>query len=96
MQAYKEISKDNGKSLEMINNSILAVSLEDYTSPCNVDERAKLMFCGRAGMNRWFDKSLNFVILPNGVGGCNGEHSPCDAVVPSRMVDYIIQKYSSI
>ena len=43
------------------------------------------------GTNRWFDKGLNFWICPNGKAGANGEHSPCDAVIPNLMAEFTLK-----
>jgi carnitine O-acetyltransferase len=41
--------------------------------------------------NRWFDKSLNLFIEPSSRLGVMGEHSPCDAMIPSFFVEWILQ-----
>lgn len=43
---------------------------------------------GRGGHNRWFDKALTIVVEPNGRAGIMGEHSPCDALIPSIVCDF--------
>jgi hypothetical protein len=93
--AYRTLQDlGNQPSLDAVNSAMLAVSLESTGVPLtSLDEKAKFMFCGNNAANRWFDKSLNFIVLPDGTTGCNGEHSPCDAVVPSRMIDFIIQRF---
>jgi hypothetical protein len=52
------------------------------------------VFHGDNGQNRFFDKSLSIVVTANGNLGVNGEHSPCDALVPAFLVDYAAQMYS--
>ena len=32
------------------------------------------------------------MVFSNGRAGLNGEHSPCDAVVPGRILDYIVEQ----
>lgn len=44
------------------------------------------------GHNRWFDKSFTLITEPCGRTGMMGEHSPCDALVPSMMADYAISE----
>ncbi len=46
------------------------------------------MFHNNNAHNRWFDKSLTVVVSNDGRLGLNGEHSPCDALVPSMLVNY--------
>lgn len=40
------------------------------------------------GSNRWFDKSFQVIVENNSRGSLNGEHSPCDALIPSIVSDY--------
>ncbi|CAL1716338.1 unnamed protein product [Somion occarium] len=40
--------------------------------------------------NRWFDKPFTLIVESNGRAGANGEHSPCDALVPSIMAEYAV------
>lgn len=42
------------------------------------------------GHNRWFDKPYTIIVESNGRAGANGEHSPCDALVPSIMGEYSV------
>ncbi|KAK0193843.1 acyltransferase ChoActase/COT/CPT [Armillaria mellea] len=42
--------------------------------------------------NRWFDKAFTLIVDPAARSGAMGEHSPCDALVPSIVAEYgIIQ-----
>lgn len=50
------------------------------------------MFHGYRGHNRWFDKCISMVLDNLGRAGCNGEHSPLDAVVPAIMFDNIVSR----
>lgn len=43
---------------------------------------------GRGGLNRWFDKAITLVVEPNGRAGLLGEHSPCDALIPSILAEF--------
>lgn len=44
----------------------------------------------RPGHNRWFDKPLTFIVESNTRAGAVGEHSPCDALVPSIVSEYAV------
>lgn len=44
-------------------------------------------------MNRWYDKALTVAVESNGRAGMLGEHSPCDALIPSMIVDYAIAEH---
>lgn len=50
-------------------------------------------FGGPSGLNRWFDKALSVMVESNGRAGMMGEHSPCDALIPSIIVDYAIAEH---
>lgn len=45
---------------------------------------------GRDGHNRWFDKCLTVSVESNTRATVNGEHSPCDALIPSIVADYML------
>jgi hypothetical protein len=38
--------------------------------------------------NRFFDKPFTIIVDPSTRAGATGEHSPCDALVPSIMAEY--------
>lgn len=42
------------------------------------------------GKNRWWDKAVSVVVESNGRGSIVGEHSPCDALIPSIVIDYVL------
>jgi carnitine O-acetyltransferase len=46
------------------------------------------------GSNRWFDKSIQFIVFENGVCGLNGEHSKLDGIPVGRLADFIFEEYS--
>lgn len=46
--------------------------------------RANLINVG----NRFFDKPLTLIVDPSTHAGATGEHSPCDALVPSIVAEY--------
>ena len=97
------VSPVNRKSINSIEDSIFSVSLDSSVlklpdshpapphsaTPDWVDALARNT-CGaaRAGHNRWFDKALSVVVEPNGRAGIMGEHSPCDALIPSILCDF--------
>ncbi|RCH98378.1 hypothetical protein CU098_007392 [Rhizopus stolonifer] len=90
----EEMEKDatNAKSLKNIDDSIFVFCLDDYSSPLDIDLSHRNIFHGRNGRNRWFDKALQFIVENNGRAGINGEHSPADAVIPSRIVDDVLTR----
>ncbi len=40
--------------------------------------------------NRWFDKSFQLIVTPNGAVGANVEHAPLDATVGGQLFEYIL------
>ncbi|CAO3623491.1 unnamed protein product [Mucor hiemalis] len=87
-----EQQSTNAKSLKDIDDSIFVFCLDDYSSPLDLDLSHRNIFHGRNGKNRWFDKALQFIVENNGRAGINGEHSPADAVIPSRIVDDVLTR----
>ncbi|KAI7890266.1 acyltransferase ChoActase/COT/CPT [Mucor mucedo] len=82
----------NAQSLKNIDDSIFVFCLDDYSSPLDLDLSHRNIFHGRNGRNRWFDKALQFIVENNGRAGINGEHSPADAVIPSRIVEDVLTR----
>ena len=93
----------------MINESVFAVSLDDYTyvlpadtsstplhAPVTPSEVTAHLHNIRSGhsdqpaRNRWYDKALNIIVESNSRAGALGEHSPCDALVPSIVMEYAL------
>ncbi|KAJ3125539.1 Carnitine O-acetyltransferase mitochondrial [Physocladia obscura] len=79
----------NQKSMDIIETAAFVVCL-DATKPATHSERARECWVGN-GRNRFFDKSIQFIIFDNAVAGFNGEHSMMDATPTSRMCDWILQ-----
>jgi hypothetical protein len=46
---------------------------------------------GQNGYNRWFDKTISMSVESNTRLGMMGEHSPCDALIPSILGDYCVE-----
>ncbi|KAJ3184004.1 hypothetical protein HDU85_001855 [Gaertneriomyces sp. JEL0708] len=91
MHKYLEdLSPVNQASFRAIESSIFAISLDDRLLPTDLEYLAKNTFHGMNGHNRWFDKALSLVVMNDGRSGMNGEHSPCDALVPAVMFDWVV------
>ncbi|KAJ9060709.1 Carnitine O-acetyltransferase mitochondrial, variant 2 [Entomophthora muscae] len=82
-----EISPENVKSLEKMEASAFLLCLDD-AKPTNREEAARCCWHGN-GFNRFYDKSLQFIVFDNGVAGFNGEHSRMDGTPTCRLNDYI-------
>ncbi|KAI7868608.1 acyltransferase ChoActase/COT/CPT [Spinellus fusiger] len=87
-----ESNPTNKATLKAIDTSLFTLCLDHYSSPLDLDKSHLNLAHGRSARNRWFDKSLQYIIENNGRAGVNGEHSPCDAVVPQRTSEYVIKK----
>jgi carnitine O-acetyltransferase len=98
------LSDQNRSSFDAIETAMFTISLDPYTLPpfTNsaqspdefkkpvLDAHVRNTSSGMNGLNRWFDKSLTVSVESNGRAGMNGEHSPCDALIPSIIVDYVV------
>ncbi|RIA85327.1 acyltransferase ChoActase/COT/CPT [Glomus cerebriforme] len=73
--------------LKKIESSAFVLSLDD-SSPITVDEISHACWTGD-GRNRYFDKSLQFIVFENGKAGFNGEHSSMDGTPTCRLNDFI-------
>ncbi|KAE8215189.1 hypothetical protein CF327_g1503 [Tilletia walkeri] len=98
------VSPVNRTTLNSIEDSLFAIALDSSVlpvpsnhpvgnpasaSPAYVDALARnCSGAGRGGHNRWFDKAMTLIFEPNGRAGLAGEHSPCDALIPSIVADY--------
>ncbi|RKO86040.1 acyltransferase ChoActase/COT/CPT [Blyttiomyces helicus] len=89
----EDISPVNKASFHTIETSLFAMSLDDYCLPLEWDNLAKNAFYSMNGHNRWYDKALSFFVMNDGRSGVNGEHSPCDALVPALAYEYILNRY---
>ncbi|KAG9121959.1 hypothetical protein FRC07_001853 [Ceratobasidium sp. 392] len=98
------LSDQNRDSFNTIESALFTISLDPYTlSPSTnqasksdahkqhvLDAQVRNTSSGVNGLNRWFDKSLTVSVESNARAGMNGEHSPCDALIPSIIVDYVL------
>jgi len=66
------------------------VGSESPTTSPVLDAHVRNTSSGRNGRNRWFDKALTVSVESNARAGMVGEHSPCDALIPSIIVDYVV------
>jgi carnitine O-acetyltransferase len=96
------LSEQNRDSFSTIESALFTISLDPYTLPPSqtsnsdshkqpvLDAHVRNTSSGINGLNRWFDKSLTVSVESNARAGMNGEHSPCDALIPSIIVDYVL------
>ncbi len=92
------IIKDNTnlKNFESIHDSLFVLCLdtkEKHEQPQSADRSMDSSYILHGNKsytsNRWFDKTIQVIIGPNGVWGVNFEHSIAEAVPHAFMNDYI-------
>lgn len=91
---------NNQRNLEKIDASLFAMSL-DFTTPYTQtvspftdphhDSHLHHTAYGNSAHNRWFDKTISVFVESNTRLGMMGEHSPCDALIPSVLGDYCVE-----
>ncbi|KAM0788172.1 hypothetical protein ACM66B_001333 [Microbotryomycetes sp. NB124-2] len=99
------LDPQNRTSMTAIEDCLFFVSLDDYTlssadkyvssSPASQtpDLDAHVRYGSSSngtGRNRWWDKGVTVAFENNGRGTMIGEHSPCDALIPSIVADYAL------
>lgn len=84
-----KLSPTNKASLDAIETAAFALCL-DASKPVTREEVSRACWHGD-GRNRFFDKSLQFIVFDNGKAGFNGEHSMMDATPTSRCCDFILE-----
>ncbi|KAJ3353900.1 hypothetical protein GGF32_002758 [Allomyces javanicus] len=85
------LAPENRASMKVIEDALFTVSLDDKAPGNDIDEHHRLIAHGNDGHNRWYDKALNVIVTSSGRAGCNGEHSPQDALTPAVMFQHVIQ-----
>ncbi|XP_051884942.1 carnitine O-palmitoyltransferase 1, liver isoform-like isoform X2 [Pristis pectinata] len=86
----------NKLSLEAIEKAAFFVTLDDTEQGfrkedpvASLDNYAKSLLHGKC-YDRWFDKSLSFIIFKNGKVGLNAEHSWADAPIIGHLWEYLL------
>eukprot|EP00064_Thunnus_orientalis_P002511 superscaffoldBa00000187_g2518 len=97
-QARDALTKDqtNRDSLALIESCLCVVCLDEPNGlDPNDTNRALLMLHGggreRNGANRWYDKSMQFVIGMDGLCGVVCEHSPFEGIVLVQCSEYLMK-----
>lgn len=81
-------SPKNAALLRKLESAAFLLCLDDGR-PVTKDEVSRACWHGD-GENRWFDKSLQFIVFENGKAGFCGEHSLMDATPTARMCDFVV------
>ncbi|XP_072523683.1 choline O-acetyltransferase-like [Salminus brasiliensis] len=97
-QARDALLKDpvNRESLGVIEQCVCVLCLDEPTGLQPTDSnRALLMLHGgghdKNGANRWYDKSMQFVVGADGVCGVVCEHSPFEGIVLVQCTEYLLK-----
>lgn len=102
-KAYTELAKDkeNSISLDKIKHSICLICLDNKLPQDMSDERsvaARQMLHGGGSRlnsgNRWFDKTLQFVVGRDGICGLTYEHTSAEGPPVVMLLDHVV-KYCS-
>ncbi|CAD6187515.1 unnamed protein product [Caenorhabditis auriculariae] len=99
-----EILKENDsnkKNLEKIESALFALCLDKPSEPLpgytERDEQSRQSLHGGGSKsnstNRWFDKTIQFVIGSNGYCGMTYEHTPAEGPPVATMMDFICDKF---
>ncbi|XP_055699735.1 peroxisomal carnitine O-octanoyltransferase [Phlebotomus papatasi] len=88
-----ELSANNRKILELIESSILVISLDDQC-PSDYSEAVADIMGGNL-VSRWADKSLNYVSFANGKIGCVGEHTCYDGTIAVHLSSFLLESLAS-
>lgn len=84
---------ENAELLQKIESALFVVCLDD-SKPVTRDEVSQACWVGD-GRNRFYDKSIQFVVFDNGMAGCMGEHSSMDGTTTCRLNDYILTQLAN-
>ncbi|XP_005988075.1 carnitine O-palmitoyltransferase 1, liver isoform [Latimeria chalumnae] len=86
----------NKLSLDAVEKAAFFVTLDDTEQGfrkedpvTSLDRYAKSLLHGKC-YDRWFDKSLSFVVFKNGKMGLNSEHSWADAPIVGHLWEYVL------
>jgi len=82
-----QISAKNKKAMTAVEEAAFALCL-DENSPQEISEVSKQLLHGD-GKDRFFDKSLQFIVFKNAKTGINFEHTGVDGSVMLRLVGHI-------
>jgi len=93
-EALLAVDPKNKVSLDKIETSLFVLCLDD-SSPNTLDDRFRDILHGN-GKNRWFDKSIQFIVGRNGKFGVNGEHSGLDGYPVHRLIRFIYDQSASL
>ncbi|SCU95138.1 LADA_0G13762g1_1 [Lachancea dasiensis] len=89
-RAYSELLLDpiSKRSMETIHQSSFMLCLDMDANPVTWEEKSRFSWHGD-GINRFYDKPLQFFVAENGVSGFLAEHSKMDGTPTLLLNDYV-------
>ena len=81
------LDQNNSAQLKLIEEAVFALCL-DENSPDTTVETSQMLLHGD-GRNRFFDKSLQFIVFKNGKTGVNFEHTGMDGSPMLNLIGYL-------
>ncbi|KAJ1729461.1 Carnitine O-acetyltransferase mitochondrial, partial [Coemansia biformis] len=85
-----QAAPENAATLERLQSAAFLLCLDD-AQPVTREECHRVFWHGN-GRNRWFDKSLQFIVCDNGKAGLLSEHSCMDGTPTCRLADYVLDQ----
>ncbi|WP_028477756.1 choline/carnitine O-acyltransferase [Nocardia sp. CNY236] len=80
----------NAEALETIETALFVVCLEDFAPTDELHACDQLLHGDSA--NRWFDKSVSFIVFADGQAGINIEHCGLDGTTVLSFIDALLEK----
>ncbi len=87
-QALLALDPRNAEALDTVETALFCLCLENFT-PRNTLDACDHLLHGDSG-NRWFDKSVSFVVFADGTAGVNVEHCGLDGTTVLAFVDEVL------
>ncbi|UGA55838.1 choline/carnitine O-acyltransferase [Vibrio sp. VB16] len=87
-------SSSNKEGMTVIEEAVFALCL-DENKPEAITEISKQLLHG-TGSNRYFDKSVQFIVFANGKTGINFEHTGVDGSVMLRLIAHIYDSIDAV
>ncbi|KOG97309.1 carnitine O-acetyltransferase CAT2 [Saccharomyces eubayanus] len=96
-EVYLDLVKDpiSQDSLETIHKSSFMLCLDLDQSPVTLEEKSRNCWHGD-GINRFYDKSLQFLVTGNGSSGFLAEHSKMDGTPTLFMNNFVCQQLKKL
>ncbi|CUS24114.1 LAQU0S14e00430g1_1 [Lachancea quebecensis] len=96
-RAKKELMANplSAKSMEAVHKSSFMVCLDLDTKPITLEEKSRYAWHGD-GVNRFYDKPLQFFVAGNGNSGFLAEHSKMDGTPTLHLNDYVCKHIRSL